>query len=277
LHKTLHKILYKKLQNTLYNVSFPRFVVKITCSTGSKEKTTTMSEQKVKTCPVCCSDCVLLGRVDFNRPCLQLIEWTPSGTLVDYFSCLSCGFCYAPLMYGWSLEDFKERVYNDDYIKFDPDYRFARPADNASMMTRLAPSFNKKHLDYGGGSGVLSRILAAGGWNSVSYDPFVDAKLPTETFDLVTAFEVFEHVPDIKSLFGTLYSLLVPGGTVVFSTLLSDGNLDRNVECSVEWWYLSPRNGHISLFSKKSLEYAAQKWGFQFTSFSCGMHMLTRE
>jgi hypothetical protein len=65
--------------------------------------------------------------------------------------------------------------------------------------------------------------------------------------------------------------LLIPGGLVLFSTLLSDGNIHSNQK--INWWYASPRNGHISLFSKKSLDILAKKNGFNFVSFSIGFHV----
>ena len=89
-------------------------------------------------------------------------------------------------------------------------------------------------------------------------------------FDLITAFEVFEHVPDVRELMSNLCSLLSPNGLVLFSTLLSDGNIHSNQRIS--WWYASPRNGHISLFSRKSLEILAQNYGVSFGSFSGAVH-----
>jgi SAM-dependent methyltransferase len=130
-----------------------------------------------------------------------------------------------------------------------------------------------KHLDYGGGSGLLAKLLREANWQSTSYDPFVDRDVGIEElgkFDLITAFEVFEHVPDIQVLMSNLLSLLSPNGLVLFSTLLSDGNIHSNQRIS--WWYASPRNGHISLFSRNSLSILAQNNGINFGSFSEGFH-----
>ena len=59
------------------------------------------------------------------------------------------------------------------------------------------------HLDYGGGNGLLSNFLSDKGWTSKSYDPFPKSQALIEglgTFNLITAFEVFEHVPPLKIL-----------------------------------------------------------------------------
>jgi SAM-dependent methyltransferase len=133
-----------------------------------------------------------------------------------------------------------------------------------------------RHLDYGGGNGVLSAELFAAGWNSTSYDPFVDGPLRGDLgrFNLVTSFEVFEHVPDVNHLIATLSSLVEEDGVVLFSTLLSDGSIARNQR--VQWWYASPRNGHISLFSRRSLALLGAKEGFELVTFSPNLHAFWR-
>ncbi len=53
----------------------------------------------------------------------------------------------------------------------------------------------------GGGNGNLSEKLSAANWQSTSYDPFPNGSVNLSeigTFDLITAFEVFEHVPQVN-------------------------------------------------------------------------------
>jgi 2-polyprenyl-3-methyl-5-hydroxy-6-metoxy-1,4-benzoquinol methylase len=136
---------------------------------------------------------------------------------------------------------------------------------------------NVRHLDYGGGNGVLSAALFAEGFDSQSYDPFVDGALPADIgkFNLVTAFEVFEHVPDVNALVTTLGSLVDAQALVLFTTLTCDGQLARGQRLT--WWYASPRNGHISLYSRKSLELLGAKAGFRLASASPLLHVFWRE
>jgi 2-polyprenyl-3-methyl-5-hydroxy-6-metoxy-1,4-benzoquinol methylase len=64
-----------------------------------------------------------------------------------------------------------------------------------------------QHLDYGGGNGLLSEALAQQGWESSSYDPFPSNGMAVDKlgkFNFITAFEVFEHVPDIDRLMANL-------------------------------------------------------------------------
>ncbi len=229
-------------------------------------------------CPVCGGTSSFLDVVDFNKSC-EDAKGPPlelSGIPIEYTLCDRCGFCFAPELMAWPLETFEERIYNDEYILVDPDYVERRPRANAAWLVSMFADRARsiRHLDYGGGSGVLSQALQDAGWQSASYDPFVNRDVTVERlgpFDLITAFEVFEHVPDVPGLMARLRSLLAPDGLLLFSTVVSDGHIQPDQRLS--WWYASPRNGHISLFSRSSLEQIARDHGFDMASFSEGFHV----
>jgi len=229
-------------------------------------------------CPVCSEKCELLDVVDFNKSCEELRGfYLPlSGKAVYYALCNSCGFCFAPEFGRWGLGDFEREIYNHDYAIIDPDYLSDRPRANAQIISSMLGEKKDliRHLDYGGGNGLLSQVLCDQGWNSHSYDPFVNREVsPNELgkFNLITAFEVFEHVPDVSRLMQDLSMLLASPGIIFFSTLLSNSHIKPNER--ITWWYASPRNGHISLFSNDSLCHLAEKSGFSFGSFSEGAHV----
>ena len=232
-------------------------------------------------CPICEGTCFQLDVVDFNKSCEESRgKHLPlAGVPIYYSLCEQCGFCFAPEFSQWQLEDFEKKIYNSEYVQVDPDYLDVRPRANANSLIGAFGDRGTRiqHLDYGGGSGLLSEILRKSAWKSTSYDPFVDRGISLENlgkFDLITAYEVFEHVPDVRQLISNLSSLLAQDGVVLFSTLLSDGNLGPRQRIS--WWYASPRNGHISLFSRKSLTVLGAKKGFHFASFSPGFHVFWR-
>ena len=154
-------------------------------------------------CLVCGSQAACIGAVDFNKVPDQDGQAHPHPPLspVHYHRCAFCGFTFAPQFLSWSEQDFREKVYNDGYGKHDPDYRLERPRTNARYLEQLFTGSARpaRHLDYGGGNGVLSQILGGQGWNSLCYDPFAQHDQDVSRlgkFDLITAFEVFEHVPD---------------------------------------------------------------------------------
>lgn len=231
------------------------------------------------TCPVCATETVIHDVVDFNKSCEEARQhFLPlSGRPIYYHRCPGCEFVLAPEFGLWSDRDFQEHIYNDGYIDIDPDYVSKRPLSNAGFLQKLFGESSKsiRHLDYGGGSGVLSNALTEQGWDSTTYDPFPRNERRIEDlgkFNLISAFEVFEHVPDVAELMRNITSLMEDECVVIFSTLLSDGHIAPNSRLT--WWYASPRNGHISLFSTRSLVLLAERHGLQFGSFNGGTHCL---
>lgn len=232
-------------------------------------------------CPICKTACLPFDVVDLNKSCEEPRGkyLTPAEYPIYYFLCGACGFCFAPEMYTWDLDKFEALIYNNQYVLVDPDYLDTRPRANAKNLQTMFPNLPStvRHLDYGGGNGLFAQLLRESNWESVSYDPFIDRNTSPKQlgkFDLITAFEVFEHVPDVQSLMANLRSLLSKDGLVLFSTLLSDGNIQPRQRLS--WWYASPRNGHVSLYSRKSLAILAQDSGFNFGSFNDGFHVFVK-
>jgi SAM-dependent methyltransferase len=228
-------------------------------------------------CPICGSSAVPHDTVDFNKSCEEQkgVHLPTAGISIQYLLCPSCGFCFAPSFAAWSLDDFAEKIYNADYAVVDPDYADDRPTQNAGTLRALFNGLieSRRHLDYGGGNGRLAEILRGAGWNSLSYDPFVDRDMDVRSlgkFELITAFEVFEHVPDVPSLLADFTTLLAPEGLILFTTLISDGMIGAGQPLT--WWYAAPRNGHISLFSRQSLDVLAASHGFNHGSFSSLFH-----
>jgi len=233
-------------------------------------------------CQICGSSAAHLDTVDFNKSCLEDAgrKLPASGKPIHYYLCPTCGFCFAPDIQGWTQEQFAQWIYNDEYEYVDPDYVQRRPMHNAEWLEGVfgASKTELRHLDYGGGSGVLSGALRDQGWDSTTYDPFATAGVePRELgqFDLVTAFEVFEHVADVSKLLDDLIALCRPVGLILFTTSLSDGKLARGRPLT--WWYASPRNGHISLFSSTSLNRCLTSRGLVLGKSEGGMHAAWRE
>lgn len=233
-------------------------------------------------CPVCRGATTVLGEVDFNKSCEDKADMRlpKSNTMVRYYTCDICDFCFAPEFRNWPESRFKERIYNHEYVLVDPDYVTVRPHNSAKFIGSVFGSVRHRisHLDYGGGSGLLSELLRANGWQSSSYDQFVDG--PDEfgrlsTYDLVTAFEVFEHVVDPLDLMASLSKLAHPQSLIMFTTVLSDGHIARGE--GLGWWYLAPRNGHVSLYSKHSLTLLLSAHGYDVLHWNEAVHVAFRE
>lgn len=232
-------------------------------------------KERSQVCPICGNTARIIDSLDFGRSCEPNIRLNSDGLSVDYLYCQFCGFCFAPDLWLWSTDQFKQKIYNEDYVKVDPDYLGKRPHLSLQLVEEFFSSAKQKitHLDFGGGDGLLSQLMAKQGWTSRSYDPMIDCETPLSSlghFDLITAIEVFEHVPDVERLLESLKAVSHENTVILFTTLLSDGHI--NPKARLDWWYAAPRNGHISLFSSTSLAILLKKYGFSFHSISQGVH-----
>ncbi|MDH5256172.1 MAG: class I SAM-dependent methyltransferase [Gammaproteobacteria bacterium] len=232
-------------------------------------------------CPICQGASAALGGVDFNKSCEDARghRLPPSGRLVQYVICTSCGFAWAPEFAAWAPADFEREIYNAGYITVDPDHLEVRPRTNAETLLATFPGSSRpvRHLDYGGGAGRLGELLRAAGWDSTSHDPFFGGHgrgEPAGQYPLITCFEVFEHVADVVQLAQRLDALLATDGLILVSTLVSDGQLQPGR--APAWWYAAPRNGHVSLFSARSLALLASRQGWATASFSPAIHLFWR-
>lgn len=232
-------------------------------------------------CPVCAAEAPLFDVVDFNRSCEELRgKVLPlAGEPVYYCLCRGCGYLFAPMFQDWTREQFLERIYNDDYVAVDPDYLAKRPQNSRELLNHLFGAHKESfvHLDFGGGDGHLSRLLCEDGWDSASWDPFFDpgSSLDGRRFDLITAFEVFEHAPDPQQMMRQLVSAAHQGTFVLFSTLVHDNAV--RVSERITWWYIGPRNGHVGAFSRYSLGLLGDQHGLKYHSFTENLHCYCRD
>jgi len=228
-------------------------------------------------CKICGYDSHFIAAADANINCLRM-PLPASGELVPYYHCNDCGFIFTPAFDAWTPEQFQRRIYNDDYVRIDPEFASVRPLRQADVLAKiLAPLKGRMRiLDYGGGNGVFAAKMNALGFDTVSYDPVYQdetAPISEERFQLIHCREVIEHAPDPRAFARDILRYLADDGAVYLSTALQPEDVHRQV---LNWWYLAPRNGHISLFSKRSL---ARLWidlGMEFGCFNDYVHLASR-
>jgi hypothetical protein len=198
---------------------------------------------------------------------------------VYYHRCHDCGFVFAPEICLWSHQQFMDEIYNDEYVKFDPDFVESRPKANADFLACKLQPYRESLtiLDYGGGNGQMVAFLRQAGFNAYCYDPFYISRSTSMSshYDFIAAFEVFEHAADPKQMIIDLTGFLKQNGVIYFTTLVSDGHILNNRRLT--WWYASPRNGHISLYTTKSLRHLGAQCDLELISFSQSNHMFFRE
>lgn len=223
-------------------------------------------------CPICGGVCYLMGSVPFDRNNnnIQVIDSTP----IEYFKCNVCFCIFAPEMLLWTPEKFAEKVYNAEYVKYDPDYTGARSKNYSEWILKyIDPRLTRKikHLDYGSGEGHLSKNLKNHAWNTNFYDPYSSKERPSGKFNFITAIEVVEHSPNIRATIRDMLEMLDDKGVILFSTQLSDE------KTALDWWYIGARNGHVQIQSDKSMKILAKEFGLRFKSVSSNLHLLTKD
>lgn len=222
--------------------------------------------------------------VDFNKSCEidRGLALELSGVPVWYYRCTGCGFLFTPTFDEFTADDWRRWVYNGDYLRVDPDYAGARAEANAPLVRSLAgqmgigdPSLAailtapRRLLDYGSGGGQLTGLLADLPAERAAWDPFGGQERPEGKFDLVTAFEVFEHTATPMVTACDALGFVRPGGALAFSTLVCDALPAQKTD----WPYLAPRNGHVSLYSTRSLDILFGALRYQVQHLTPNLHI----
>ena len=232
-------------------------------------------------CKCCGGLAPLFGRVDFQKNCMEENGfYLPTmGVLVPYFRCDGCGFLFTRFFDHWTSEEFQAHIYNEAYALVDPEYATQRPNNWAATIATQFQEFLPRMsvLDWGGGTGRLAEVLRERGAHTAeTWDPFNSAhRAPREeSFNLVTCIEVLEHLPDPKGGMRSLVSHLPGVGAVLLSTLIQPADI---LALGPRWWYIAPRNGHISVHTAKSLEALCAGAGFRCTTILPHVHWAWRE
>jgi 2-polyprenyl-6-hydroxyphenyl methylase/3-demethylubiquinone-9 3-methyltransferase len=230
-------------------------------------------------CKVCGGATRALGVVDFNRSCEDArgLRLPRSGVPVQYRQCAECALVFTDTFDDWSQADFEAHIYNAAYETVDPDYVAKRPD---AMAQGVIGAFGDATaeldiLDYGGGNGRFAELMAEAGIRCQTYDPFTPAfaARPARRFNLVTCFETLEHMPDPVAGVGDIASLTADDGAVLFATLVQPPEF---ATIGLGWWYVGPRNGHVTLYSRQALARLWGRFGFTVGSFNDNTHIAYR-
>jgi hypothetical protein len=231
------------------------------------------------TCKICSGKALLFEIIDFNRMCLPVsYPLGLSGVPIYYHRCKTCGFLFTTAFDNFTSSGWIEYVYNDYYFKnMDTDYKVIRPTLNAEVLQFISKIIGYKDIvgvDYGGGNGVLSQILRKSNINYFSHDPFDYSDITNDQigkFNMVSAFEVLEHTVDPIGTFEQIIKLAGDKFVFVASTQCSHNLID--VEKHLTWNYVSPRNGHVSIYTLESFKHIAKLFSLEYLPVSRGLHL----
>lgn len=194
---------------------------------------------------------------------------------VAYFRCPACGFVQTEEPY-WLSEAYAEAINRSDVGLMARNLMLADVV-SALGVTMFDP--RGRFLDYGGGYGLLVRLLRDRGlafertdrYCANLFAPDFEAPQPPQGgYELVTAFELFEHLVDPVS---ELERMLQYSRSIFLTTVL----LPESRPKPGDWWYYGVEHGqHVSFFTRRSLEVLAERFGLKlYTTPQATFHLLT--
>ena len=196
--------------------------------------------------------------------------------------CRRCGLVYTnPRLDNRDILDTYEAVEDRLYVE-EREGRVLTFEHHLKPLERLTGRPNGHQLlDVGCHIGVFVEIATRHGWDAWGVDPshwavaqaqvqglhvvegtLETADLPEGAFDVVTMWDVVEHVTDPRRTLGRAYRLLKPGGLLVVHTIDIDSAFARLV--GSRWPWLMEM--HIYYFSRRTLRAMLEQCGFRMLS-----------
>lgn len=191
-----------------------------------------------------------------------------------YNVCEHCGFLFAENPH-WLANAYTQPITSSDTGIMTRNIHCARVVGS---LLKFCFDSAGTFADYGGGYGIFVRMMRDRGFNFYRDDKycpnlFANGFDTTESdhnhFDLVTAFELFEHwVSPLQEL----ENLLQKTDTVIFTTELLPTPFPR----PDTWWYYGFEHGqHISFYTPLALKKLATQFGLTYYHAG-GFHLFTR-
>ncbi len=238
-------------------------------------------QQGTATCLLCGHEAELIhaATTGGNAAKPYLITDSALGRHNALYFCTACGEVSQPFPGGAEAltKAYRDQPRDMHYLAEEAGRRRAF----AEVLIQVEKRIPKgRVLDIGGGPGLFLVEARSRGWQVEGMEPSTTSvrlangsfglgvvqgtvadlkRYPNERFDLVTAFDVAEHLLDPSALFAEAHRILRKGGLFVWTTPRYGCVMHR---CLGRWWY-NIHPFHIAFFTQQSAGYAADRFGFR--------------
>jgi len=195
--------------------------------------------------------------------------------------CKKCGLQYVNPQP--TMNDKKRIKYDVNYwMPRDPGEIFKKIADWRTRQIRIEYLYGKKEkiLDIGCDGGFFLKTMKENGWSvygvelrrdfcryvkekldlDIFYDVLEETTFPDAYFDVVTMWDVIEHLPDPSRTLWIVNRILKDHGLLVISTINADS---FNAKIFKDRWRFYNPPSHIYFFSLWALRKMLEKEGFR--------------
>ena len=193
---------------------------------------------------------------------------------VSYVRCETCGLVMA-VEPTWLEEAYGDAIARLDVGLLDRCQILANVTSSVLRSERLRGG---RFLDWAGGYGVFTRLMRDRGFDFAHTDPYADnifaggltSDLGQAQFDLITAFEVLEHLVDPVNELAAVAS-------ATDRLLVTTQVLPTPAPRPGDWDYYAPESGqHITFYTPRSLGALAARLGFDGVVTSSLVHLFYR-
>lgn len=207
-----------------------------------------------------------------------------------------CNDCHLQFLYPFLDINSVHEIYNEGYFKGQlsgvkgyQNYQLMRQVleKEAKMKINFINKLIRsgKLLDVGAGTGIFLEKAKKSGWEIYGNDisslsekeiktkvvkyfkgSIEDSILPTKYFDVITAWDVLEHISNIGQAVQNLSDALKSGG-YLFITTPNTESIDAKI-MGKNWYGYKKIPEHILFFNKKSITRLLENNGFEVVSIS---------
>ncbi|KKR81105.1 MAG: Methionine biosynthesis protein MetW-like protein [Candidatus Daviesbacteria bacterium GW2011_GWA1_41_61] len=210
---------------------------------------------------------------------------------IDILKCQSCGHVFSSYQLDQNYDG-----YFPDQIKSEEQYWWNEAHEKiyTDFCNRYLKGKNGRLLDVGCGLGFfVKKISSYSGWQTVGYEISPSAvkfarnklklknvylgkveqsNLPKNYFDIITLWDVIEHIPNPHPLISYLHSVLKKDGLLFIHTpnilnQLPKARLKKLIKGTKKGVYYLESKDHVNIYSPQTIKKVLQRNGFNRIEF----------